>query len=218
MRLLPLLALAACFDGATTTVTLDVKQGTARVVQHLHNAWPDEVGCAEVDGALPSVETCLGGIRARLEKKRAELAEGGATVARSGVVLAGGELDFLYDYTAPVGADTMTEEGLAFMWMDARTPRQVEAGRAGKRRLAMVSLPISGGTNEVEVDGRYRRLTGGLGEDDLDIWLFSGRAATIVSEWTYTREGDGPQSPGAWLSTRPGLEEAIRGSGLVIEP
>lgn len=216
MRLLPLLFLAGCFDGATTTVTLDVKQGAAHVVQRLHNAWPDEVGCGD-NGGPPTPEACVEGIRARLEKQRAELVEGGATVARLGVVLAEGELDLLYDYTAPVGAKTMTDQGLAFLWMEERTPGQVRAGKPGRKRVAMVSIPFAGGESHVTVDGRYRALSGALGDEALEVWLFRGREATIVSEWTYQPGEDGAESPGAWVAGRPGLEEAIRASGLVVD-
>ncbi|MFN7143976.1 MAG: hypothetical protein ACK4YP_09385 [Myxococcota bacterium] len=216
MRVLPLLFLAACFDGATTTVTLDVKQGVAHVVQQLHNAWPDEVGCGD-DGEPPPPEVCVAGIRARLDKQRDELVEGGATVARTGVVLVDGELDLLFDYTAPVGAKTMTAQGLAFLWMEERTPAQVERGRPGRKRVAMVSIPFAGGENQVTVDGRYRALSGAFGDAPLDLWLFRGREATIVSEWTYQPGPNGAESPGAWVAERPGLAEAIRASGLVVD-
>lgn len=218
MRFLPLLLLTACFDGATTRITLDLKGGSAHVVQQLHNAWPAEVGCEGEGGAPVTVEACVVGARARLEKGRDALVEGGATVTRAGIVLADGELDLLYEYTAPVGAPTLKDQGLTLLWMDERTPSQVAKGKEGKRRVALIALAGGENQNRISVEGRYRRLRGAAAGETLDVWLFQGKSAAVVSEWTYQPEGGSPGSPGPWLAERPGLVEALEGSGLVIAP
>jgi hypothetical protein len=215
MRVLPLLALlAGCYDSATTTITLDVKAGTAHVVQQLHNAWPDGVGC-EADA---SVETCVAGIRKAVDDARAELVTNGATVRSAGVVLADGELDLLYAYDAAVGSKAVTEQGLALVYLEDRSAGQVEKGRPGKKRVALFTLPLADGTTATTVDGRYRLLSTLVGDAPLSAHVFRGRHATITSEWTYVQEQGGKGSPGAWLRERPGLEDAIRASGLVVEP
>lgn len=215
MRLLPLLLLAACYDGATTTITLDVKTGAAHVVQQLHNAWPDAVGCDDVPEG--DVDGCVAAIRNHLDEARADLVEKGATVTATGLILADGELDLRFDYVAPVGSATLSEQGLVFAWLEDRSSRQVEKDRPGKRRLAMFTLPISTGKNTTEIDGRYRLLSGAVEGEPISVHLFKGKTATVVSEWAYAAE-EGTKSPGAWLREWPGLEEALRATGLVVEP
>ncbi|MDP2312380.1 MAG: hypothetical protein Q8P41_05705 [Pseudomonadota bacterium] len=219
MRLLPVLALlAGCYDGATTTVSLDLKAGTAHVVQQLHNAWPDEVDCAVAEGVVPTVEACVEGVRKQLDEARAELVTNGAVVHAAGIVLAEGELDLYYEYDTAVGAKTLTEQGLSFVYLEDRSKRQVERGRPGKKHVAMVSIPITTGTQTTTVDGRYRLLTAALGEDTMSLHVFRGKTAAVTSEWVYGEADESVQSPGAWLRERPGLEDALRASGLVVPP
>lgn len=212
-----LLLLAGCFDGATTKLTLDLRAGTATVAQRLHNAWPDEVGCTVESVAVPT-DACVAGVRARVAAGRADLEGGGATVTRAGIVLDGGKLDLVFDYTAPVGGGTLEDQGLMVMWMDESTPAQVAKGKPGKRRVALVDAGSPGGKNDVRVDGAYRLLHGTHDGEDLRMWLFRGKSASVVSEWVYSPGADGAKSPGAWLAERPGLTEALAASGLVIAP
>lgn len=218
MRLLPFLLLAACYDGATTRVHVDLKAGTTHVVQHLHNAWPGEVGCEEKEGVAPTVASCVDGIRAKIGELKAELTTNGATVQKAGVILADGELDVLLDYTAKVGEKTTSEHGLTFLWMEERSPAQIKKGKAGKRHVALAVMPDSNGKDTLKVTGKYRQFTGSFGGDNIEFYLFDGKAADIVSEWTYAGTPDAGESPGAWLRTMPGLEDAIKASGLVTLP
>ncbi|MDP2311144.1 MAG: hypothetical protein Q8P18_34305 [Pseudomonadota bacterium] len=209
-----LVLLSGCYDGATTTVALDVKAGTAHVVQRLHNAWPDSVGCDAPD----SVESCVAGVRTHLEDARAELVTNGATVATAGVILADGKLDILYDYVAAVGAKALSKQDLTFLYLEDRTQGQVEKGKPGKKRVAMITLPISGGETTTTVEGKYRLLSAQTDEAALSVHVFRGKSASITSEWVYVPDAEGKKSPGAWLKERPGLEEALRASGMVVEP
>lgn len=214
MRLLPLLALlAGCYDRATTTIDLDVKTGSAHVVQRLHNAWPDALGCE----APEAIDTCVTGIRKAVDDARAELATSG-TVKTAGIVLHDGELDLFYDYVASVGTGAMAEQGLSFVYLEDRTHRQVERGTPGKKRVAMVTLPLSDGKTTTTVEGRYRLLSAVIEDAALTLHVFRGKRAAITSEWTYVPEEGGRQSPGPWLRERPGLEDALRASGLVVVP
>lgn len=212
MRILPLLVLlVGCYDSATTTITLDVKAGTAHVLKQLHNAWPDTVGCE----APEAVEACVDSIREALEDARTELTDDGATVQTAGVVLVDGRLDLLFDYVAPVGTEALSDQGITILHLDDRTQAQVEKSKPGKKHVAMITLPLANGKIDTRVDGRYRLLSSRLGDEELAIHLFRGRIAEIVSEWTAPEDKPGP---GAWVGQRPGLEEALRASGLVVEP
>jgi hypothetical protein len=217
MRLLPLLLLlTGCFDGATTHVHLDLVTGRAHVVQQLHGASQDEMGCQDVD-----VPTCVDGIRKKVAERRAELEGAGDTVSRAGIVLVDGRLDVLYDYEGP--ANAMDERGLAFLTMQERTQKQWEAGKPGKASLAMVDMPMDGGTDTVTIKGKYKVIDGQIDKASMRIFLFSGKEADITSEWvpappTPPAEGTAPAPTESWVRAMPGLEDALKASGMVVGP
>ena len=176
-----LLALAGCFDSATTTIFLDVKRGEAHVLQQMHNAWPDEIGCAK-DGVPVDDATCVSGLRAYLAKATTELTEGGATVARGGVVLDGGRLDLLYDYTAMAGSKALSDQGITLLWMERQSAGQVESRHAGHPELTLLKAPSGNGKDAVAVEGKYTLYSGQMGDTALSFYVFSGAKAKITSE------------------------------------
>lgn len=214
--MLTLLLLAACFDSADTTVTIDVKKGETHVVQRMHNGWPDTVGCGKKEEVLPTTQECVDKVREYLKEEVGKLEGNGATVSKGGIILADGKLDFLYDYTAPAGGKTMTEQGLSVYWARERSPADVKSDKQGKKRLAMLVIPQDSGKTTVDVQGRYKLLQGDIGAKTHSVYTFSGAVATVVANWR--NEGGFSQSPGAWLKEREGLEAALAASGLVVTP
>lgn len=209
-----LFALAGCFDAATTTLFLDVRTGEAHVVQLMHNAWPDEVGCSDAADHAK----CVDGVRAYLAKATTALMDGGATVARAGVLLDAGKLDLLYDYTTLAGTKALSDQGITLLWMDLRTSSQVAAGRSGRQELALLKGPTGNGTESIAVEGRYTLHSGLMGETPVSLYVFSGKKVKITSEWTYVPGDEGRVGPGAWVADRPGLAEALSAAGLLVQP
>ena len=214
--MLTLLLLTGCFDSADTTVTIDVKKGETHVVQRMHNGWPDTVGCGTKEDVLPTTEECVAKVKEYLQGQVSTLEGNGATIAKAGIILAEGELDFLYDYTAPAGGKTMTDQGLSVYWARERSDKDVKADKQGKKQLAMLVIPQDSGKTTVDVQGKYKLLQGDIGDKQHSIYTFSGSSATVVANWR--NEGGFTPSPGAWLKEREGLEAALAASGLVVVP
>ncbi|MES2638494.1 MAG: hypothetical protein V4850_03405 [Myxococcota bacterium] len=217
MRFLPLLLLAACFDSAETSITIDVKSGTTHVVQRMHNAWPDTVGCGKKEEVLPTTEECVAAVKLYVAQQRATLESNGATVAKAGILVEGGNLDILYDYTAPAGSKTMTEQGLSVMWARARTQADVAGDKQGKKQLLMAVTPNTSGNTTVTVDGKYKVLEGRLGDETHSTYVLGGKTVTVVADWWYASNALS-MNPGPWLDERAGLAAALAASSVVVVP
>jgi hypothetical protein len=214
MRFLPLVLLMGCYDAASTTLVVDLKSGMATVRQQLHNAWPDTVGCDEVP--VTDAAGCVTAVKAHLDAARAELATKGGQDVTSGIVVADGKLDLVYSFTAPVGAEALNDQSTTVLSFEDRSSGQVAKGKPGKRHVGLLVVPGATGATTQVVEGRYRLLSSSAQGEGIDLYLLKGRTATIQSGWVNTPDADDPQSPGAWLTTRPGLEDALRASGLVV--
>lgn len=214
MRFLPLVLLMGCYDAASTTIVIDLKSRLASVRQQLHNAWPDTVGCDEV--AETDAAGCVAAIRAHLDAARAELTTKGGREVTSGIVVADGKLDLVYTFSARVGDEALNDQGTTLLPVQDRTSRQIAKGKSGKSHVGLFVVPGATGTATQVVEGRYRLLSSEAQGEGIDLYLFKGRTATVRSEWVHTSEEGEPTSPGAWLTARPGLEDALRASGLVV--
>lgn len=215
--MLTLLMLAGCFDAAETQLVLNVKTGESHVVQRMHNAWPTTVGCAEKEGVLPTTVECVAEVKEYLDSQVATIKNNGGTVARAGIVLVEGKLDFLYDYTAPAGGKTLTDQGLSVYWAFTRSPADVKASRPGKKQLALLVSPQDRGTSKIDVLGKYSLLQGDIADETLRVYTFAGSTATVNAAWTNVPDPAEP-GPGAWLKPREGLESALAASGMVVVP
>jgi hypothetical protein len=214
MRFLPLVLLIGCYDAASTTIVIDLKSNVAAVRQQLHNAWPDTVGCDEVP--VTDAAGCVTAVKAHLDAARAELATKGGQDVTSGIVVAEGKLDLVYTFTAQVGDEALNDQGTTLLPIQDRTSRQVAKGKPGKSHVGLFVVPGATGATTQVVEGRYRLLSSSAQGEGIDLYLFKGRTATIQSGWVHTPGDDDAKSPGAWLTARPGLEDALRASGLVV--
>lgn len=215
--MLTLFLLAGCFDRAETTVVADVRTGQTHVVQHMYNAWPNTVSCGEKDGELPTTQACADEIKGYFEGEVGRIQLAGGTIVRAGIVLADGKLDFLYDYNAPAGGKTLSDQGLSFYWAYTRSPADVKANRDGKKQLALLVTPQEQGTSTIEVDGKYSLLQGDIAAQTMRLYTFTGKAVTVHATWVNTPTPGQPE-PGPWLRSREGLEAALTATGLVITP
>ncbi len=216
--MLTFLLLSGCFDAADTHLTLDVKSGEAHVVERMHNAWPNTVDCGEKEGVTPTVDACVTAIREYLGKEVEDITTGGGKVAKAGIVLDAGKLDFYYDYTTPPGGKSLSDLGLRLYWGYARTPADVKAARPGKKQLTLLVTPQDEGTSTLDVTGKYQLLDGVVDGSKLSIYTFSGSNATLDAHWVHAAATADAPAPGAWLAQREGLEAALQASGMVVTP
>lgn len=207
-----LFLLAGCYEEVVVDARVDVRGETARFVVQRQGVDAQENGVSCTEAAA-----CVDAIRSGLAEDEAELAGKGASGLRSGVVLRGDELDYVVAYDASLSSAA---------WGDTAGLRSVQVTRGGRTRalpavIAFDEAPGAAGTIQTRttatVDGPF--ILYEISSDPrVAMWVLPRGRPVIHLEIQLLGEGGAAEEITPWVPGVPGLADALRQSGLVVDP
>lgn len=204
--------LAGCYERVVTDARIDVRREMVHVVVQRQS-----VDAQEGHGGCTDAPDCVTKLREVLDREAKELAAAGATDIVGGVALRGDELDIVQAYEAPLGSSLF--DG------DAILRRVTETRPSGKIRvlpavLVADELPTPGSgvgsRTTVTVDGPWRRFDLS-GDPAAALWVLPRGRPEVHAVVERLNEDGTLAEIDPWVSGVPGLADALRASGLVVD-
>lgn len=208
--------LSGCYERVVVDARIHARAGELELVVQRQ-----AVDALEGHGGCSDAADCVTRIRETLDREARELAELGATDIVSGVAIRDGDLDLVAAYRAPLSAP---------LFGGGNVMRQVvEARPSGRLRTVAAVLaadeppvegddgPLTGSRTTVTVDGPWRRYDV-IGEEPASLWVFPRGRPRVHVEVALLGEGGQPAEIEPWIGGVAGLEDALRQSGLVVDP
>ena len=199
-----LFVLIGCYERVVMDARVDAHRGEVRLVVQEQGA-DNQIDSGACEGA----DGCLAAIRAHLATERTELEGQGARELVNGVFLRDGELDLVAAYTVSLDAKLLAGGG------PLRMVTSVDGRGRSRSVVGVLQTPdTDDGRSTVTATGRYTRYdTGEAGV----LWVFPRGKSTVHLEQQLRSDGqDAVVEP--WVAGVPGLEAAIRTSGLLLDP